>query len=241
MRSAALLRYEEHATRAGLDPLQMLQRAGISRSYLDEPDLFLPYEQLVELLEDSAQMSGNPLFGAELGLLQGLDVLGPIAYLIRSSDTVARPCCTRSVPPGAAAATPPPAAWWARRYSLSRGSRMKPALSAGKSAAGAAGAAALLTAVKPGPGAPAITAAGTGAPGVPSRSTTSTPATATKPAAAAAGSSQGWRARSRGTEVMGASTTGSAASFARRPARKAASRPGSRASSSERSTSPIRW
>lgn len=89
MRSAALLRYVEYATRLGLDPQQMFARAGIAPAYLDDADLFLPYEQLVELLEDSAQMSGNPLFGAELGLLQGLDVLGPIAYLIRSSASVA--------------------------------------------------------------------------------------------------------------------------------------------------------
>jgi AraC-like DNA-binding protein len=89
MRSAALLHYDEYATRLGLDPRRMFARAGIAPGYLDEPDLFLPYEQFVELLEDSAQSSGNPLFGAELGLLQGLDILGPIAYLVRSSDTVA--------------------------------------------------------------------------------------------------------------------------------------------------------
>jgi AraC-like DNA-binding protein len=87
-RSAVLLRYREHAIGNGLDPEAMLARCGIPEQYLAQRDLFFSYEKFMRLLDASAAESGNPCFGAELGQLQGIEVLGPIAYLVRSSATV---------------------------------------------------------------------------------------------------------------------------------------------------------
>lgn len=87
-RSAVLLRYGEHARSNGLDPDAMLQRCGIPTEYLGQRDLFFSFEKFIRLLESSAIESANPYFGAELGHLQGMEVLGPIAYLARSSATV---------------------------------------------------------------------------------------------------------------------------------------------------------
>jgi len=89
LRSASLNRFDELARRHGLVPEAMLERAGIPLQYLHEPDLFFPYERLIALLEASARESGFASFGAELGSLQGLEILGPLAYLVRSSPTVA--------------------------------------------------------------------------------------------------------------------------------------------------------
>jgi len=87
-RTSALMHYAEHAAANGLDPDALLERVGIPRHYVGQRDLFFSFKRFALLLELSASESRNPFFGLELGLLQGIDVLGPIAYLVRSSATV---------------------------------------------------------------------------------------------------------------------------------------------------------
>jgi AraC-like DNA-binding protein len=87
-RSSALMHYVEHARANGLDPEALLRRAGIPAAYLADRDLLFSFKRFALLLELSAAESDNPCFGLELGILQGIEVLGPIAYLVRNSATV---------------------------------------------------------------------------------------------------------------------------------------------------------
>lgn len=88
LRATALSGYAVVVERYGKDPEQLLESAGLSTSLLTEPDLFMPFSRFMLLMEISAQETGNPLFGAELGFEQGLRVLGSIAYGMSTSKTL---------------------------------------------------------------------------------------------------------------------------------------------------------
>jgi len=54
VRSASLVDYPEIAQSVGLDPYKMLERVGLSRSCLRNPDLRISADAVAELLEASA-------------------------------------------------------------------------------------------------------------------------------------------------------------------------------------------
>jgi hypothetical protein len=89
VRTTSLEGYDRLARSLRLDPETMLRRAGIPPEYLGDSTLYITQKALFSLLESSAAQSGAPSFGAELGQIQGPAILGPIAYLMRSSATVA--------------------------------------------------------------------------------------------------------------------------------------------------------
>lgn len=88
VRGIALLGYNEFATHQGLDACQLMAQAGLptnSPAYIDD---LIDYSSFNALLELSAHRSGNPLFGLQLGLHQGAEVLGSLLYVIQSGKTV---------------------------------------------------------------------------------------------------------------------------------------------------------
>jgi len=88
IRATTLAGYENHVRQLGHDPYALLEMAGLSRVYLREPQLYLPFSTYLLLMELSARETGNLLFGAELGLQQGLRVLGSEAYGVSSGFTL---------------------------------------------------------------------------------------------------------------------------------------------------------
>jgi len=88
IRATTLAGYEDRVRQLGHDPVALLEMAGLSPVYLSEPELYLPFSSYLLLMELSARETGNHLFGAELGLHQGLRVLGSEAYGISSSFTL---------------------------------------------------------------------------------------------------------------------------------------------------------
>jgi AraC-like DNA-binding protein len=66
----------------------MLRRHGLSPGQLAEPEARVPYTEWSELLEDCAQSWHCPEFGLRLGMIQNLNVLGPIGLVARLTDTV---------------------------------------------------------------------------------------------------------------------------------------------------------
>jgi AraC-like DNA-binding protein len=90
-----------HFTRAGslsgLDVLArelrqplgpMLRRHGLTLEQLADPEARVPYAEWSELLEDCALSWHCPEFGLRLGMIQNLNVLGPIGLVARLTDTV---------------------------------------------------------------------------------------------------------------------------------------------------------
>ena len=87
VRAAALTNYFEVARFVGLDPYEMLRRAKISPTALDDPDNLLPARNAGDLLHDSALLSSCQHFGLLLAESRSLASLGPISLLLSHQGT----------------------------------------------------------------------------------------------------------------------------------------------------------
>jgi len=90
LRSASLTGYADLAREAGLDPISLLSEVGLPVSALREPDLKISADAVRELLETSAQRSGDQAFGLRLAEFRRLSNLGPIGLLLREEPTLRR-------------------------------------------------------------------------------------------------------------------------------------------------------
>lgn len=88
IRATNLWGYEEQVRRLGADPLPILARHHIPAEPHREDQSFLVLKDFVALLEDTAATLDNPGFGMSLAHYQGMDILGPISVIARSSNTV---------------------------------------------------------------------------------------------------------------------------------------------------------
>jgi len=88
MRSAALAGYGELARSVGLDPLRMLAGERLPAACLVDPEIRMPVNAFVRLLEASAQRGNAPDFGLRLAQARGLAILGPIGLLAREQPTL---------------------------------------------------------------------------------------------------------------------------------------------------------
>jgi AraC-like DNA-binding protein len=88
VRSLGLTGFDEFSRQQGLKPSEMLRRASLPAEVLQRQDGILSYRRYCALLDLCGQASGNPLFGLQYGLHQGVSVFGDLIYLIRNSATV---------------------------------------------------------------------------------------------------------------------------------------------------------
>ena len=88
VRSAALSNYAEVAAWAGLDPGAMLRGVGVDLRALTDPDIRIPTESVVDLLEASASRSGCESFGLRMAETRRLSDLGALSLLITHQPTM---------------------------------------------------------------------------------------------------------------------------------------------------------
>jgi AraC-like DNA-binding protein len=88
IRSASLTNYADVARRLGLDPGQMLREFGLPARCLEDPELRIPLDAVRQLLEVSAERSGNEAFGLLMAEARRLSNLGPLGLLIREQPTL---------------------------------------------------------------------------------------------------------------------------------------------------------
>ena len=88
VRSGALAGYPELVRYHGARPEALLAQAGIAPDILNDPDRFIPYLQLAELLELTADRLNAPFFGLQLGASQGLQILGLIGIYMVQQPTL---------------------------------------------------------------------------------------------------------------------------------------------------------
>ncbi|AIL61754.1 AraC-like transcriptional regulator QhpR [Pseudomonas alkylphenolica] len=88
VRGSALLGFAPFATEQGLHASQLLSEVGLPTDAQDHLDCVIPYSQFNALLELGTKRSGNPLFGLEFGLHQGVAILGNLLYVIQNASTV---------------------------------------------------------------------------------------------------------------------------------------------------------
>src|SRR5690554_440899 len=87
-RASSLARFDEFALKNGLDYKRMLEDAGLPADVLAHPESLISYQRIERLLNLCATSSGNSLFGLEYGLYQGVDIFGPLLYLLKNAQTV---------------------------------------------------------------------------------------------------------------------------------------------------------
>ncbi|HEY8570648.1 AraC family transcriptional regulator [Microbulbifer sp.] len=88
IRATNLWGYDELVRIRGGNPLPLLARHRIVPAEQRDDQSFLMFKDMVALLEDTAAALDYPEFGLELAEYQGLDILGPISVIARSSATV---------------------------------------------------------------------------------------------------------------------------------------------------------
>lgn len=88
IRSACLTGYAELARSVGLDPHRLLKEVGLDRSCLSDPDIKIPTDAVIPLLELSAEAARIEDFGLRLAETRRISNLGPLALAARDAATL---------------------------------------------------------------------------------------------------------------------------------------------------------
>jgi AraC-like DNA-binding protein len=88
VRSGAIEGFTRLAGELGENPVRLLATAGLSASLLRNPNSYLSYSKLAELLELAAIACGEPLFGLRLARTQTSSVFGDVGATISQQPTV---------------------------------------------------------------------------------------------------------------------------------------------------------
>lgn len=89
VRAGSLLGFPELVRSYKQNPSELLRSVGFGPSVLNDPDLYIPYASLAELLERAALVCKAKDFGLQLGLRQGLEVLGALGPALCLQSNVA--------------------------------------------------------------------------------------------------------------------------------------------------------
>lgn len=89
IRGGSLLHFRELVTELGGDADRILRRQGINPAGIGDNDYLMPYTNYAAAVGQAASILKQPDFGMCLGARQGIDILGPVAVLVRHSETVA--------------------------------------------------------------------------------------------------------------------------------------------------------
>ncbi len=88
IRSGAITGYQRLVSGLGQNPVELLETTGLSTAQLRNPNTYVSYSKLAELLERTAAACGEPLFGLRLAQLQTSSVLGGLAVTLSQHATV---------------------------------------------------------------------------------------------------------------------------------------------------------
>lgn len=89
IRSGAIEGYEQLVTQCGQNPTTLLQQFGLSSAQLRDPNTYVSYTRLADLLDATAQTCCDPLFCLNLAAEQSVLALGEIGLSIRQQPTLA--------------------------------------------------------------------------------------------------------------------------------------------------------
>lgn len=72
----------------GAEPTPLLAEVGLNEGDLDDPDNYLRFADVVDVLEISANRLSCPDFGLRLADIQDINILGALAFIIRNAETL---------------------------------------------------------------------------------------------------------------------------------------------------------
>lgn len=88
IRATNLWGYNDLVRELGGDPRQLLSRFQIPVDIENQPGAFVSFRSGAQLLESTADELDCPDFGLRLSRWQGLDILGPVAVIVRNARSV---------------------------------------------------------------------------------------------------------------------------------------------------------
>lgn len=88
VRSGAAAGLEQLVHELGGNPIEVIRSAGLSQSQFRDPDNYIAYDKLAELMEICSQRCGSPLFGLQLAQRQTSTVLGALPLIVSQTRTV---------------------------------------------------------------------------------------------------------------------------------------------------------
>lgn len=88
VRSGAADKFDSLVSELGQNPQEIMAAVGLSAAQFRDPDTYLAYPRLAELLEEAAARCKQPLFGALLAERQNLQSLGDLPMLVSRAETV---------------------------------------------------------------------------------------------------------------------------------------------------------
>jgi AraC-like DNA-binding protein len=74
---------------AGANPDQVLRAVELDRAVLSNPEGFIPCSVFARILEEAARATGDPYFGLHFGERFNVKNIGPLAYVVLNSPTIA--------------------------------------------------------------------------------------------------------------------------------------------------------
>jgi AraC-like DNA-binding protein len=75
--------------RAGANPDQVLRAVDLDRAALSNAEGFIPSSVFARILEEAARATGDPCFGLHFGERFNVKNIGPLAYVVLNSPTIA--------------------------------------------------------------------------------------------------------------------------------------------------------
>jgi len=88
VRSGAIEGFSRLVSALGGNPVTLMSAVGLSQAQLRNPNSYISYSKLAELLELSAEACGEPLFGLRLARTQTSSVLGDIGVMLLQQPTI---------------------------------------------------------------------------------------------------------------------------------------------------------
>lgn len=88
VRSGAASHFSQLVRELGQNPVDIMRQAGLYPAQFRDPNTYIPYPRLAELLEIAARRCGQPLFGLLLAQRQSLHDLGDLPMLVARAATV---------------------------------------------------------------------------------------------------------------------------------------------------------
>jgi AraC-like DNA-binding protein len=88
IRGTALLGFPELVAELGYDAETFLLAAGIDPATVGDPDAFISYRAVIDVLESAAETTMSADLGRRLATRQGIEILGPVGVAARTAPTV---------------------------------------------------------------------------------------------------------------------------------------------------------
>ncbi|MFV0574199.1 MAG: helix-turn-helix domain-containing protein [Vibrio sp.] len=88
VRSGAASNFESLTLELGVNPIQLMHQVGLRQAEFRDPNTYISYAKLIELLELASIKTKQPLFGLLLAQTQTQEVLGDVPILVSRMKTI---------------------------------------------------------------------------------------------------------------------------------------------------------